>query len=393
MRARILALLYCIILLSQYLYGDNVVIADKELKTPIPAAVVSVWIENSDAVLKLISDDSGIVRIPENAIRITVRKFGYEETNVNARTYSGGDTIFLDMGYILQEVTVSAIRNKFHVKSDRYIYDVASDSALIGKSAFEALGRIPILNATIDGNISSMQGKNLVYKVNGLSSPMLTGDLQTALRSLKADYIKRIELKSDPTGNDPNTLEINIVTKGRLEGYQANATTRLKDYSWQASLWGLTKINKFCVSGSYYYMLNYDHKDKDYLEEMRGISEDQLSYVRKTTNSGYRAHFNNAELSMSYDIDDHTIVSAYGVYWQKRIPTLLPTLIQLYVLKIFWISSPTTSRAKQLMMIKSTVPTLTLKRYMAKMAKTENYSLDMTFTNGLTAVYKKSDMM
>ena len=125
------------------------------------------------------------------------------------------------MGYILQEVTVSAIRNKFHVKSDRYIYDVASDSALIGKSAFEALGRIPILNATIDGNISSMQGKNLVYKVNGLSSPMLTGDLQTALRSLKADYIKRIELKSDPTGNDPNTLEINIVTKGRLEGYQA----------------------------------------------------------------------------------------------------------------------------------------------------------------------------
>lgn len=320
MRARILALSCCIILLSQYLYGDNVVIADKELKTPIPAAVVSVWIEISDAVLKLRSDDSGIVRIPENAIRITVRKFGYEETNVNARTYSGGDTIFLDMGYILQEVTVSAIRNKFHVKSDRYIYDVASDSALIGKSAFEALGRIPILNATIDGNISSMQGKNLVYKVNGLSSPMLTGDLQTALRSLKADYIKRIELKSDPTGNDPNTLEINIVTKGRLEGYQANATTRLKDYSWQASLWGLTKINKFCVSGSYYYMLNHDHKDKDYLEEMRGISEDQLSYVRKTTNSGYRAHFNNAELSMSYDIDDHTIVSAYGRILAKTNP-------------------------------------------------------------------------
>ena len=70
MRARILALLYCIILLSQYIYGDNVVIVDKELKTPIPAAVVSVWIESSDAVLKLRSDDSGIVRIPENAIRM-----------------------------------------------------------------------------------------------------------------------------------------------------------------------------------------------------------------------------------------------------------------------------------------------------------------------------------
>ena len=195
MRNRIIALSYCIILLSQYLYGDNVIIADKELKTPISAAVVSVWIENLDVALKLISDDSGIVKIPKNATRLTVRKLGYEEQKLNARIYSEGDTIFWEMGYILREVTVSAIRNKFHVKSDRYVYDVASDSALVGKSAFEALGRIPILNTTIDGHISSMQGKNLVYKVNGLSSLTLTGDLQTALRSLKADYIKRIELK------------------------------------------------------------------------------------------------------------------------------------------------------------------------------------------------------
>ncbi len=191
MKKRIIALSYCIIFLFQFLYGDNVIIADKESKTPISSAVVSVWIENSDAPLKLMSDDSGIVKIPENTIRLTIRKFGYEEKKLNDHIYSEGDTIFLEMGYILREVTVSAIRNKFHVKSDRYIYDVASDSALIGKSTFEALGRIPILNATIDGNISSMQGKNLVYKVNGLSNPMLTGDLQTALRSLKADYIKR----------------------------------------------------------------------------------------------------------------------------------------------------------------------------------------------------------
>lgn len=63
MEKRIIALLYCIILLFQYSYGDNVIIADKELKTPIPSAVVSVWIENSDAPLKLMSDDSGIVKI------------------------------------------------------------------------------------------------------------------------------------------------------------------------------------------------------------------------------------------------------------------------------------------------------------------------------------------
>lgn len=320
MKNRIIALACCMMLLSQYLYGDNIIIADKELKTPIPSAIVSVWVENSDSPLKLMSDDAGYVRIPENAIRITVKKFGYEEKKISDYIYSESDTIFLELGYVLREVTVSAIRHKFHVKSDRYIYDVASDSTLIGKSTFDALGRIPILNATIDGNISSMQGKNLVYKVNGLSNPMLTGDLQTALRSLKADYVKRIELKNDPTGNNPNTLEINIVTKGRLEGYQANATTRLNDYSWKTSLWGLTKINKFCVSGSYAYTWNRDHEDKSYLKEVRKKSEESISFIKESTNSGYCAHFNNAEVSMSYDIDDHTVLSAFGRILAKTNP-------------------------------------------------------------------------
>lgn len=308
------------IMLSQYLYGDNIIIADNEFKTPIPSATVLVWMGNSCTPLKLMSNNMGIVEMPEKANRVIIRKFGYDGEKITDYLFSESDTIFLTMGYVLREVSVSAIRNKFQVKSDRYIYDVASDSALIGKSTFEALGRIPILNATIDGNISSMQGKSLVYKVNGLSNPMLTGDLQTALRSLKADYVKRIELKDNPTGNDPNILEINIVTKGRLEGYQANATTQLKDYSWRTSLWGLTKINKFCVSGGYYYMLNRDHRDKDYLEEIRDNSGEQTSYIKESTNSGYRAHFNNAEVSVSYDIDDHTILSAYGRILAKTNP-------------------------------------------------------------------------
>lgn len=320
MKTRIIVLAYCMILLSQYLYGDNIIIADKELKTAVPSAIVFVWVANSDAPLKFISDDAGNVRIPENVIRIGVRKFGYEDLKSSDYIYSDGDTIFLDLGYVLREVAISTIRNKFHVKSDRYIYDVASDSTLMGKSTFDALGRIPILNATIDGSISSMQGKNLVYKVNGLSNPMLTGDLQTSLRALKADYVKRIEIKDDPTGNDPNTLEINIVTKGRLEGYQANATTRLNEYSWRTSLWGLTKINKFCVSGGYYYMLNRARKDKSCLEEVREKSEGQMSFIKESTNSGYRTHLNGVEVSMSYDIDDHTILSAFGSILAKTNP-------------------------------------------------------------------------
>ena len=252
MKYRIITLLCFTILLSRYSFAGNIVIADKEQKAPIPSAVVLVCGTDSKAPVKLESDDAGIVNIPENAFRLIVRKFGYDERKISKFSYSEGDTIFLKLGYVLHEVAISAIRNNFHVKSDRYIYDVASDSALIGKSTFEVLGRIPILNVTLDGKISSMQGKNLVYKINGLTDPLLSGDLETALRSLKADYVKQIELRTNPNGNSPNTLEINIVTKGLLEGYQVSATSRLNDYSWRNVLWGLTKINKFCVSGSYF---------------------------------------------------------------------------------------------------------------------------------------------
>ncbi|MDE6222772.1 MAG: outer membrane beta-barrel family protein [Muribaculaceae bacterium] len=314
-----LSLFVCSIV-SQSLFANNHIVADTDTKKPVASAKVTVWLSDSATPMNLQSDMSGFVNIPDSATRILVKKFGYEDKEIKDYTLLKSDSIFLDLGYVLKEISVSPIKNSFLIKPDCYVYNVAADSALIGKSTFDALGRIPILNTTLDGSISSMQGKNLVYKVNGLTNPMLSGDLQTALRSLKAEHVKRIELRNDPNGSDPNTLEINIITKGRLEGYQANATSRLTDYGWRTSLWALTKINKFCVSGSYYYMLNRDHGEDTHQTELRETSDGQLKINKETSTSGYRAHFNNAELSMSYDIDDNTIISAYGRVLAKADP-------------------------------------------------------------------------
>lgn len=316
---RLLFLAVCVSAVLQ-LSAREVVVADNASKESIPSAKVSVWISGSDNPMEMLSDNSGRVFLPDNVVKISVKKFGYEDKTIDSHMPAEGDTIKLDLGYILKEVSVSAIKNHFRIKSDSYVYDVAADSALIGKSTFDALGRIPILNTTIDGSISSMQGKQLVYKVNGLANPLLSGDLQTALRSLKAEHVKRIELKNNPNGSDPNVLEVNIITKGRLEGYQANATTHLSDYAWRTSLWGLSKINNFCVSGAYYFMMNRDHDDKSSYKEDRDTPDSRLSVVKESEKSGYRANYHNAEVSMSYDIDDMTIISAFGRILAKTNP-------------------------------------------------------------------------
>ncbi len=44
MKDRIIALTCCMILLSQCLYGANIIIADKESKTPVSSAIVTVFL-------------------------------------------------------------------------------------------------------------------------------------------------------------------------------------------------------------------------------------------------------------------------------------------------------------------------------------------------------------
>lgn len=320
MKHRLEILTLCMSASSSLLYAGDIIIADKETKLPIEYATVFVWTNSSENPVRIYSDEKGRVDFPINTTKLTIKKLGYEDKKINDCIHLSGDTILIRMGYVLREVSVSAIKNNFHIKSDRYIYDVAADSSLAGRSTFDALGRIPILKVSINGSISSMQGKNLVYKVNGLTNPLITGNLETALRSLKADDVKRIEMRDNPTGNAPNTMEINIVTKGRLEGFQSHLASNLSDNGWRTSLWGLTKINKFCISGAYYYMRLQNHDLRSYMEENREGTNRQIQVVRESTDKGYRAHLNSTEVSMSYDIDDNTIISAFGRVLAKGNP-------------------------------------------------------------------------
>lgn len=318
---RLIVICCFIICLTSWLSANSSVVVDIESKQPLKLAQVSIWTA-SNKQLSLHSDCNGNVNIPENAYKIRIKLFGYGDKTIENYNRIIPDTIFLEKGYLLKEIEVSAVKHNFHIKSDRYIYDVNSDSTLIDKSTIDALQRIPILNVTPDDNIQSLQGKNIIFKINGLINPLISGDLRAALRTLKANYVKQIEIKENPKGDSPNTLEIDIITKGRLEGYMANSSLSLKDYGIRPTIWGLTKINKLCLSGSYYYMMNRDHDIQTVTTEDRILNDKKISYLQNSNEGGYKANLNNMEISMSYDIDDNTILSAFGRILNKRDPNI-----------------------------------------------------------------------
>lgn len=60
------------------------------------------------------------------------------------------------MSILLKEVAVKAQRDLYKTTSDAIIYNVSSDSTLIGKNSLEALRNAPLLRVERNGNIRSV---------------------------------------------------------------------------------------------------------------------------------------------------------------------------------------------------------------------------------------------
>lgn len=120
---------------------------------------------------------------------------------------------------MLDEIMVVVKKDYFNIKGpNKFVYEVAKDSTLRDAMAIDALKNVPILDAKSNGEVSSMNGKPLVFKINGLRDPLLS-NLSQALTALPANSLKSIEFKNNNTGDGKEVVEVNIITKGGIEGY------------------------------------------------------------------------------------------------------------------------------------------------------------------------------
>ena len=212
----------------------------------------------------------------------------------------------------LQEVTITAKQNLFKIKgANKFIYEVSKDSTLKGANTLEALSHVPILAVNRTGNVEAMNGKELVFKINGLNDPLLKS-LSEALTAISADVIKTIEFKEDFSGSGNPIIEVNIITKGRLEGCRVQTESRISDSQWTNSIWALSKFKRLTFQGGYTNIWMFGHESTSEKEELRLDTPDTYRYVSDEQRKGYKADLHNLYLTASYDVDDRSFISAFG---------------------------------------------------------------------------------
>lgn len=212
---------------------------------------------------------------------------------------------------MLPEVAIKANRYLYKISADAFIYDVSSDSSLIGKNSFEALRNTPLLNVERNGTVRSIGGWSIEYLVNGAHDHSLSGNIQDALQTLDAKYLKRIEVRIIRNVKGEEMLQINFVTKGRLLGYRGIVSSALSDDSWRNGTYLYAKRNRVGMSFSYYNTWTWGHENRKKSEEWRYNLENLYYTNRVTKESGYKVDLNNMEMNLSYEITPLKVFSIF----------------------------------------------------------------------------------
>ena len=198
------------------------------------------------------------------------------------------------------------------MKTDRIIYHVDADSSAMKENLIETLRKMPGLIVSRKGEISADDNRKIVYKLNGLRDPLVNNPIEL-LSALNSKYVKKVELVTHPDlqyGND--AVVLNITTKGRLEGYMLTMYGKGTDSSLFGSIWGTSKIKRIRFSACYSFNDMFGHSSTSRSEELRHeVLVDHMS-ITEGKIGGTSSKDHNMELSASYDVDDHSLLSAYA---------------------------------------------------------------------------------
>lgn len=116
----------------------------------------------------------------------------------------------------LDEVQITAEKALFVMDVDKKVFQVDKNITTAGGSASDVLQNVPSLSVDVEGNVSLRGRSNATILIDGKPATLLGGDEASALQSLPASTIDRVEVITNPSARyDAQGLTgiINIVTK------------------------------------------------------------------------------------------------------------------------------------------------------------------------------------
>lgn len=292
-------------------------IVDSKDKQPVVSATLILLDSLNNIVANGISDVQGRCIVKSKKIdsckTMRISSVGYSSRTINIADVK--DTIFLNATSTkLKEVEVKAILPSFiKVSPGMFTYFVEKDSAAQRKNTLDIMSRVPLLLVSPNSGISAECGKNIVYELNGMRSALFSGDIIKLFQTIKANSLKRIEVNTQPGLQfGQNTIVVNIITKGHLEGLVGTLTSKLTDQNWNNSFYGLTKNKNLTISFDYQNIWDFEHSKTTEVTETRNNSELYYNSSKTLLSNGYKSNAHSFELSASYEASNTTLFNSYG---------------------------------------------------------------------------------
>ncbi len=203
---------------------------------------------------------------------------------------------------------------------DRSVYDMKDNPRAATGSVSDVLSTLPSVSVDANGNVS-VRGGSVQVMVDGKPSAALKGaNLATALQSMPANSIARIEVITNPGAEfrtDAGTV-INIITR-KATGRAATGTLSVNAgpaARYNATLAGEATRGKWTFSGSISQRedqrANYITVDRITTDGSNGLLGGLLSHFEQDSRVKVRIHMTALDGGITYTADDNDSLSLAG---------------------------------------------------------------------------------
>lgn len=182
-------------------------VLDKDSNQPIEYATVLIADNKTLKPIKGTTTDANgyfSLNTTANNFYIEVSFIGYKKGLFNKPSKTDAlidlKTIYLEQDLeSLSEVTIIAEKSTTEFRLDKRVFNVGSDLASSGASALEVLNNVPSVNVDIEGKISLRGSQGVQILINGKPSVLASGDGNSALGTITAEMIEKVEVITNPS--------------------------------------------------------------------------------------------------------------------------------------------------------------------------------------------------
>ena len=239
---------------------------DSTSQQPLSFANVVLKTQNDSLFRTAVTDSKGqfqLIKVPKGEYTLSISFIGFDNysDSINLKDDLYLDKIFLlESSTNLDEVTIEAAADAYVVKEDTLEYNASAYKVPEGSELEEILKKMPGIE--IKDGVITANGKK-IEKILVDGKPFFGNQIQTALKDLPADFVKKIQIideKSEEaqfTGHDDGqrTPTLNVVSKPeKKKGRFGNIRSTLSPpgrYSLSGSIGFLKANSRYNINGSW----------------------------------------------------------------------------------------------------------------------------------------------